>query len=94
MKSWMDFDRLVQQKKIDLNLRKLCNADLIVMTEVLRKSKVLETLCLWRNSITLAEGQFADALAQNQSLRYLNMGRNKIGDEGAKRLATAVKENK
>ncbi|KAL7524032.1 hypothetical protein ACHAWF_000790, partial [Thalassiosira exigua] len=46
------------------------------------------------NSITLAEGQFVDALAKNQSLRLLNLSRNKIGDEGAKRLATALKDSK
>ncbi|KAL7549003.1 hypothetical protein ACHAWF_012277, partial [Thalassiosira exigua] len=94
MKSHMDFDSLVQQEKIDIRNKDLHDADLIVMTEVLRKSKVLEELSLWANSITLAEGQFADALGQNQSLRVLDLGRNKIGDEGAKRLATALKDNK
>ncbi|KAL7531577.1 hypothetical protein ACHAWF_003831, partial [Thalassiosira exigua] len=71
MNSYMDFDSLVQQKEIRLGKKDLHDADLIVLAEVLRKSKVLEELNLYENSITLAEGQFVDALAKNQSLRYL-----------------------
>ncbi|KAL7545765.1 hypothetical protein ACHAWF_011275 [Thalassiosira exigua] len=93
MNSYMDFDSLVQQKEINLNLKKLCDADLVVLAKVLRKSKVLKILFLYQNSITLAEGQFIDALAKNQSLRTLYLERNKIGDEGANRLAKVLKEN-
>ncbi|KAL7545767.1 hypothetical protein ACHAWF_011277 [Thalassiosira exigua] len=89
----MDFSNLVQQEKIDLCNEDLRGADLNVLTRVLRKSKVLETLDLCGNSMALAEGQFLDALAQNQSLRILHLGHNKIGDEGAKRLAKALKDN-
>ncbi|KAL7547936.1 hypothetical protein ACHAWF_011206, partial [Thalassiosira exigua] len=71
MKSYMDFDSLVQLKGIYLGNKDLRDGDLIVLIEVLRKSKVLKKLSLCKNSITLAEGQFADALAKDQSLRYL-----------------------
>ncbi|KAL7547233.1 hypothetical protein ACHAWF_010564, partial [Thalassiosira exigua] len=72
MKPWMDFDSLVQQKEIHLGNKDLRDGDLIVLSKVLQKSKVLENLWLWRNSITLVEGQFVDALAKNQSLRKLS----------------------
>ena len=49
---------------------------------------------MWDNQLTFADGKFADAPAHNRSLEDLILGRNKIGIEGEKRLADALKVNK
>mmetsp|Transcript_23126 Transcript_23126/g.49951 ORF Transcript_23126/g.49951 Transcript_23126/m.49951 type:complete len:309 (+) Transcript_23126:102-1028(+) len=89
----MKFADLVNKKIIDLSQKGLCDDNLDVLTKVLKKSKVLESLYLRDNQITLADGKFADALANNRTLRYLGLQSNKVGAEGAKRLADALKVN-
>ena len=89
----MKFDDLVTKKDIYLLGKHLRDEDLDVLVDVLQKSDVLEELSLINNQLTLADGKFTDALANNRSLKILWLDMNKIGDEGAKRLADALKVN-
>ncbi|KAL9185900.1 hypothetical protein ACHAXT_003677 [Thalassiosira profunda] len=89
----MDFDYLVQQKSINLLGKNLYDGDLDVLVKVLRESKVLEELWLDHNRITLADGKLTDALAENRTLRRLDLNSNATGNEGAKRLSDALKRN-
>jgi len=89
----MKFADLVNEKIINLTYKGLRDDDLDVLTEVLQKSKTLEKLFLSKNQITLADGKFANALANNCTLQVLTLSRNKIGAEGAKRLAAALRNN-
>ena len=89
----MHFDELVTEKVIYLTHKSLHDEDLDVLVDVLRKSKVLRELYLWYNQLTLADGKFIDAIANNNTLEHLSLYRNKIGIEGAKRLADALKVN-
>ena len=63
----------------------------------MQKSEVLAVLDLRDNHITLADGKFTNALATNQTLKKLTLDSNKIwnkvGGEGAKHLAEALKVN-
>ena len=88
-----DFANLVQRETIDLCSRNLGDGDLEVLTKVLRESKVLQKMWLSDNRVTLADGKFTDALAENCTLRFLHLGDNHIGNEGAKRLADALMVN-
>lgn len=89
----MKFDRLVKQKQINLGDQGLRDGDLDVLVKVLQKSKVLEQLSLYGNQITLADGKFTNALANNHTLRKLYLYNNKIGPEGAKKLEAVLKIN-
>ena len=80
-------------KKNVFNFNCLYNEDLGVLNEVLRKSNILNNLDLQYNPITLADGIFADALANICILRHLYSGWNKIGVKGSTWLAAALKTN-
>ena len=95
----MKFHGLVTEKVIRLGYKNrkaidFRDKDLDVLVEVLQKSDVLEELHLYGNRLTLADGKFTHALANNNTLRWLFLNDNKIGIEGAKRLADALKVNK
>lgn len=89
----MNFGQLVKKKEIHLNDMELCDSDLSVVIKVLQESQVLKELSLYNNKISLADDKFASALAQNDTLCSLDLGKNQIGREGAKWLATAFKLN-
>jgi len=89
----MDFDSLVQKKKINLSGQSLGDGDLDVLVQVLQKSKVLVDLNLMLNQITLADAKFTDALAENRTLKTLSLYNNQIGKKGAKLLADALAAN-
>mmetsp|Transcript_5346 Transcript_5346/g.9457 ORF Transcript_5346/g.9457 Transcript_5346/m.9457 type:complete len:291 (+) Transcript_5346:119-991(+) len=92
----MNFDDLVKRERIYLDDKDLHDgdSDIEVLIRVLQESEVLEVLLLCSNQITLSDGTFTDALAQNHTLRVLNLYNNKIGVEGATRLAEALKVNR
>jgi len=89
----MDFDSLAKRKKIVLASKDLKDGDIEVLAEVLAKNTV-EEMNLMLNQLTLSDDTFTDALARNKSLKILNLYNNKIGVEGAKRLAKAISINK
>jgi len=89
----MDFECLVEKKKIDLSYNNLHDGNIEILVEVLGKSEVLEELNLWSNFIALSDDKFTDALAQSRTLRVLSLGSNQIACEGMKRLADSVKVN-
>mmetsp|Transcript_1067 Transcript_1067/g.1866 ORF Transcript_1067/g.1866 Transcript_1067/m.1866 type:complete len:277 (+) Transcript_1067:65-895(+) len=91
----MNYDTLVNKERIYLINKKLHDGDAshVVLTKVVRETEVLEVLLLCSNRITLADGTFTNALSHNKTLRVLNLYNNKIGIEGAKRLADALKVN-
>jgi acylphosphatase len=77
----MEFDSLVNKKKIVLTCKNLHDGDIEVLAEVLEKSTVVEEMNLMMNQITLSDDTFTDALARNKSLKVLNLYENKIGAE-------------
>ncbi len=77
----MEFDSLVNKKKIVLTCKNLHDGDIEVLAEVLEKSTVVEEMNLMMNQITLSDDKFTDALARNKSLKVLNLYGNKIGAE-------------
>ncbi len=89
----MDVAHLMKQRVIKLSTKYLTGEKLDALIEVLLKSTVLEKLHLLYCNINLADGKFTNALAENKSLRVLDLIGNKIGVEGAKRLANALKVN-
>ena len=91
--SIMKIDDLVRKEDIDLEYKNLRDKDLDVLVDVLRKSKVLEELDLYKNQLTLADGKFTDALANKNTLKSLDLSCNHIGAEGVERLADALKVN-
>ncbi|KAL3808416.1 hypothetical protein ACHAXA_001353 [Cyclostephanos tholiformis] len=90
----MDFDSLVKETKITLACKDLKDDDIEVLAEVLEKSTIVTEMDLMLNQITLSDDVFTNALATNESLKILNLYNNKIGVEGAKRLANAIANNK
>ncbi|KAL3762371.1 hypothetical protein ACHAW5_011112 [Stephanodiscus triporus] len=89
----MDFDSLAKKKKIVLACKDLKDGDIEVLAEVLEKSTIVEEMNLMMNQISLSDDKFTDALAQNKSLKILNLYNNSIGVEGTKRLAKAISIN-
>lgn len=77
----MDFDSLAKKKKIVLTCKDLKDGDIEVLAEVLEKSTIVEEMNLMLNQISLSDDKFTDALAQNKSLRILNLYNNNIGVE-------------
>jgi acylphosphatase len=77
----MEFDSLVNKKKIVLTCKNLQDGDIKVLAEVLEKSTAVEEMNLMMNQITLSDDKFTDALARNKSLKVLNLYGNKIGAE-------------
>ena len=68
--------------------------DLDRLTKVIEQSKVLKTLHLSDNELTLADGKLTNAIAKNATLKKLDLSSNSISLEGVKHLANALKENK
>ncbi len=68
----MDFDHLIGEEEIILDLQNLSDGDLDVLVEVLQKSTVPVELRLDWNQITLADGSFSKALANNRTFQILN----------------------
>jgi len=89
----MDFECLVEKKKIDLSYNSLHDGNIEILVEVLEKSEVLEELNLWSNFIALADDKFTDALAQSRTLRVLSLGSNQLACKGIERLAESMKVN-
>jgi len=89
----MNYQDLIKKEIIWLDDKELYDEDMGVLVKVVQESEVLEGLLLCSNHITLADGAFTSALAQNHTLRTLNLYNNKIGVEGAKCLAAALKVN-
>lgn len=90
----MKYDDLIEKKEIIFHSEDLRDYDTDVLSKVLRNSRILHTLNLSCNRITLHDENFIDALARNGSLRVLYLSQNKIDAAGAKKLATALKTNK
>jgi len=94
----MNFTTLINKKNIVLHSKGLTDDDLLVLAQVLKKTKVLKSLYLSRNQITLGNNQngklFTYALAQNKTLTSLYLGWNTIGRDGIHKLSTALKFNK
>lgn len=93
-KQLRNFDALRQKRKISLRCKELQDDDLDVVIRVLQESTILEEIYLYGNRITLADGKFTDALANNNNLRVLYLHQNQIGPEGAEQLASAITVNK
>ena len=90
----LNFDKLVTEETINLYGKGLHGEDLEVIVKVLRdKDAAVKGLWLRNNNITLADGKFTDALANNKTLEELYLSRNNIGAEGVKCLAAALKVN-
>ncbi|KAL7537590.1 hypothetical protein ACHAWF_005832 [Thalassiosira exigua] len=87
-------DQLSKKKKIVLVGKDLDDGDLGTLAEVIEKSEVLEEINLMCNKVTLAEGKFVDALAKSKSLKNLSLYNNRVGPEGAERLAMALRDNR
>merc|ERR1719203_511555 len=88
----MDFENLVKEKKIVLVGKELWDGNIEVLVRVLQKD-VVEELNLMCNRIALSNDKFTDALAQNSSLKVLNLYNNQVDGAGATRLAAALKVN-
>jgi Ran GTPase-activating protein (RanGAP) involved in mRNA processing and transport len=73
------------------NNKALRDENLDEIIKELETSSVLREVYLQQNQISLADGRFMAALASNTSLLKINLHGNKIGDEGARRLASALK---
>lgn len=89
----MNYEDLITKEIIWLDDQNLYDEDMEVLVKVVQESEVLEGLLLCSNHITLADGAFTSALAQNRTLRTLNLYNNKIGCQGAKCLAAALQVN-
>ena len=90
----LNFDELVKQEIIDLSGKSLDDEDLEVIIKVLHdKNSAVKKLYLIGNGITLADGKFTDALANNNTVEEIHLINNKIGAEGAKCLAEALAKN-
>ena len=87
----LNFDELVKQEIIDLSGKSLDDEDLEVIIKVLHdKNSAVKKLYLIGNGITLADGKFTDALANNNTVEEIHLINNKIGAEGASNLADAL----
>jgi Ran GTPase-activating protein (RanGAP) involved in mRNA processing and transport len=75
---------------ITTNNKNLRDDDLDEIINEMETSTVLKEIKLCRNQITLSDGRFTAALASNTSLQKINLHSNKIGDEGVRRLASAL----
>ena len=79
------FDELVKQEVINLDQKKLDDDDFEAIKNVLQASKhaaVKELRLSGTNNITLADGKFTNALANNNTLGTLSISHNNIGVEG------------
>ena len=63
------------------------------IARALQANSTLESLFLGGNEITLSDNEFTDAIAASRTLKVLGLYSNKIDNEGAERLARALKAN-
>lgn len=80
---------VINRGNYDLN-----DDDLDRFIKVIEQSKVLKTLNLSDNELTLADRKLTNAIAKNTTLKRLDLSNNNINIEGVKHLANILKENK
>lgn len=88
----LNFDKLIKQKHIDLSHKGLNDDDLDVLYKVIEESTVLEWLDLSDNNLTLDDGVLTDAVANNATIKVLNLTNNNIGLQGIKLFADVLKK--
>lgn len=81
----LNLAKLEKKGKIDLEHMSLSADEFEALAKLIEESKDLEELHLWNIRITLVD--------ENRTLRSQNQGKKKIGNQGAKRLADALKVN-
>ncbi|XP_078056855.1 nucleotide-binding oligomerization domain-containing protein 1-like [Mustelus asterias] len=82
-------------RTIRLNANQITDDGVQVLTEELRKYKIVQSLGLYKNQITDIGAQYVSTLiAECSSLIKLAIGYNKITTEGGKMLAQAVRKSK
>ena len=88
------FNQLTKQKVINLEGNDLSNDGIAIINQVLlHKGTAVRELKLDGNRLTLRQ-QFANAIAQNRTLRVLSIRNNMIDVKGARFLADALETNK
>jgi len=85
-------------KKKIINLRRVGlgyddDGELGMVYNVIEHSTVLDDLDLSYNSLTLDDGKLADAIAQSNTIRKLDLSHNLINEEGMDELADALEVN-
>ena len=89
----LNFDKLVKQETINLRYKSLYDEFEVIIKILRDKNAVIKKLNLYYNDITLADGKFTHALANNNTLEVLHLYDNSIGVEGTKCLAAALVKN-
>ncbi|CAF4596236.1 unnamed protein product [Rotaria socialis] len=86
-----------QENNSDLNLnnRKLNDADIMIVAQALRISQTITTVHLGNNLITAAGAKhIANALRYNTNLTTLDLWNNQIGADGAQHFAEILRSNR
>ena len=86
---------LIKEEVVDLTGKDLGDGDIVILTNVPKRSKVLKQLRLSNSQLTLAKGkEFGKALAGNHTLEHLWLRNNQIGNAVARMLANALRKNR
>ena len=93
-KMTLNYSSLSKQEVVDLCGKKLKHDDIKVISKLLKKSKVIKTLKMSNNQLTLEDTEFTNALATNDTLQSLWLRNNNIGSIGANNLANSLKSNR
>ena len=70
----LNFDKLVKQETINLRYNSLYDEFEVIIKILRDKNAVIKKLNLYYNDITLADGKFTHALANNNTLEVLHLG--------------------
>lgn len=89
----LNYSSLSKQEVVDLCGKKLKHDDIKVISKVLKKSKLIETLKMSNNQLTLEDTEFTNALGTNDTVQNLWLRNNNIGSTGANNLAKSLKSN-
>jgi len=89
----MNFDKLVKRDWFDLHGRAFNDDDIDVHIKAIEQSTVLEMLYLNNNKLTLVDGKLITAIANNTTLKFLQLEGNDIGLDEIKHLADVLKTN-
>ena len=89
----LNYSSLSKQEVVDLCGKKLKYDDKVI-SKLLKKSKVMGTLKMSNNQLTLEDTEFTNALATNDTLKNLWLRNNNIGSIGANNLAKSLKSNR
>ena len=92
----LKYSSLSTQEVVDLCGKKLKYDEVKLIIKVLKKSKgkVIKTLKMSNNQLTLENTEFTNALATNDTLQNLWLRNNNIGSIGANNLAKSLKSNR